>query len=218
MSTGQDILNKIDSLIVKNMNLITELTLLSDTVQASVNEYKSSNYSLLNTAMFDGFNNKAEILNKKIQDNNASINNMISQVKLDDAYFEDSLTNFFKRAQHYANDISDLIQSGSSISVSIQFMNMGTFYSWDAIANISLSVELYDTDNNLEMQSFFPLDIILNPPGDALTNGDFGLIKTFDETLVMPILAAGDHVFHLTIIDSTHSFEYKFKKNIIVIP
>ena len=171
----------------------------------------------INAALFD-----ISSIDKKIQDNHASINSLLSQVQMDAEYFSQTSNAFLRSA--VLSDTSQPAQAivGTSLSFDVYIINKGSYYSWTNDKGIVLGLSLHSSFGELVQFYSFPLDTVLNPPGEETTNGDYGLIKHWQISgMVMPMTPDLGMDIKYTLFDTfggpanDYSFSYSAKIDLI---
>lgn len=116
------------------------------------------------------------VLQKKITDNIATINNLSAQIQLDGTYFND-LVNLAKyRSSFVVNDIPEAAQKNENLTVNIQYENIG-FSSWDT--TISLLITVTDNSTTPTYNQTYTLT-------DTTNAVSIGGVGNFEGTIPMP--------------------------------
>jgi hypothetical protein len=196
---------------MKKVSLITSKNNIL--LQSIINTYKnieaSSDMKYIRKQQSD-----AKAVYKKIKDNVATMNDLLSRTVYTEEYLNNFVKDFLKKAQYISDTIPDTISVDDVVSAEVQFSNTGMFYSWDDDKGIYLSVKILDEDGGLYMGNLYPLDTILNPAGDQSTNGDFQVIKTFNIEFEVPDAVPGEYSVMMRIVDDTVNFESSYRKSI----
>ena len=180
----QKISSEITTLLSTNDDLINELKKISSEIY--VNTIKSGGQIDKSQADLEHVNNvktKARLINRKIQDNIATVNSLASQIQLDPNYFNDSQSIIFYRSKPVSNSFSDVYNGNSSSDVHIVFQNVG-FKSWTKANGIFLRVHIANSLKGIgSYDNVFDFQLGDN---DVIKMGD---VKDFKIAVAMPSTA-----------------------------
>ena len=218
MKTPQQTMDAINTVLVKNQTFIDRLSEIYRTVETYV-DTTIDDPGKIDLPSLDSLQMESFDLEKKIKDNNVTINDLVARAVMTDEYYTDQANIFLKRVAHVSNDIPSISGSGVIITSNIIFKNLGMFYSWTLDKNIKLNVVLMDGDNNVIGDTDYPFDPTYtgNEPGEETTNGDYEKDKTFHISLLIVPCPPGDYFFVLTVKDDTYSFFDVFKPAIQIV-
>jgi hypothetical protein len=207
----------IDTLVNTNNQLITDMGDIYRQVDAEINDNvdtpESIDMVLVNSLQGDSIS-----IHKKIKDNLVTIKDLTAKNILSIDYYQAQSNNFLMRTSHISNTVPLIFLSGTMISFSAIFRNLGLFYSWTPDKLIALQVKFVDGDNNVISTNEFLLDTMLpeNSPGTETENGDYLKDKTFNVSMFVIPVAPGDYTFILTVRNPDYEFSDSFKVNVTI--
>lgn len=203
------IIEQIQFLIDKNTQLISDLHTLSGTIRSEidVNELADTmqdiDVDLMNFRVY-----QSQVIQKRIEDNTASINNLIAQYTMSEEELDNVVKAFFKKASFNSSTLASSVNQ-TTYSPTISFVNNGVLYNWTEAKGIALKIDILDENGSsaYSVTELLDTDLAGNTPGDELLNEDFGKIKYFYPSIDLSLVPTGSYILRMYIKNTSEDFD-----------
>lgn len=202
----QNATRQVYEIINTNSVLLQELKDILTELDISVNNIM--NYDTLNLKFLVAPEQKCQVIKKKLEDNVATLNNLVSGITLDDEYFNNAADKLFKRAKYISDTIPSTTTPGSTVTADVVFENVSCFTNW----TLSNQIKLKITITNVELQYSQTIEFNMGDLDDVGLNEQ----KTFNISFTAPSVK-DTYIITMCISDMTWDFETNAIKRISIV-
>jgi hypothetical protein len=183
--------------------LIQKIVSEVDSKSLQITDYASANFGFMDDAEL-----QIKAIQKKIEDNVATINDLVSKVVLGADYFNNAQDKLYKKAKYITDNLPTTIVRATNVTGSIEFRNVSCFKNWTLAHGIGLKI--YVDNIELDYHQTYSVPLL------ASDNIQFEQSKVFNISFLAP--SSPDTYFVTFVVcDADWEFQYSVMKKLYVV-